>query len=112
MSKRVPIPVTPLDRAFGKTEGILPPMSEIPSEFKSQNNAWVKWQQQWFFEGLQRWPVPRDGVDLKTAMANLGCVQASFDPKHEHKEAGVAYLASLWFSSPNGEPIKKTALPA
>lgn len=28
-------------------------------------------------------------------------------PKHEHKQAGVAYLASLWFERPDGEPVKK-----
>lgn len=113
--QRKPIDVTAADRAFGSRkvlEQILPPMSEIPSEFKTQYHPWVKWQQDWFFSGLKRYPVPRDGIDRKQAMANLAVVQGSWEPKHEHKQAGVAYLASLWFTSPDGEPVpQKTAKP-
>ena len=98
--ERRPIPVTKADQVFGgKVDEILPPMSEIPDEFKSSlGNRWLRWQQDWFYKGLDRYPVPREGIDLKTAMANLACVQGSYAPKHEHKQAGVAYLASLWFT--------------
>jgi hypothetical protein len=110
---RKPIAVNSLDQAFGGAGGtlhkILPPWKDIPEEFKRHGGQWVKWQRDWFFSGLKRWPVAREGVDLKMAMANLGVVQRSFEPKHEHKEAGVAYLASLWFTSPDGEPIKSEA---
>ena len=105
--KYAPINVTDVDRVFGgKAMDILPNFSAIPEEFTRGRNPWVQWQQKWFFGGLDRYPVPRDGIDLKLAMKNLACVQGSFEPKHEHKEAGVAYLASLWFSSPDGEPLK------
>jgi hypothetical protein len=108
--KRMPIEVTAADRAFGgKVNEILPPWAEIPEEFKRQGGQWVAWQQDWFFRGLKRYPVPREGIDLRQAMANLACVQGSFAPKHEHKQAGVAYLASLWFTSPDGEQIKSAA---
>lgn len=107
LAKRMPIAVSAADRAFGgKLRDILPPMSEIPAEFQREGGTWVKWQQKWFYSGLDRWPVPRDGIDLKSAMANLGCIQGSYEPKHEHKQAGVAYLASLWITSPDGELIK------
>ncbi len=106
--KRLPIPVTALDRAFGGAGGtlhkILPPMREIPTEYEGRD-MWEDWQAEWFFRGLKRRPVPREGIDLNTALDNLAVVQGSFEPKHEHKQAGVAYLASLWFSSPNGDPI-------
>lgn len=106
--KRVPIGVSVSDRAFGGRVGeILPAWKDIPDEFKHDNNPWVRWQQGWFFSGLTRYPVAKEGIDLKLAMDNLACVQGSFSPKHEHKQAGVAYLASLWFSSPDGEPIKQ-----
>ena len=39
----------------------------------------------------------KDGVDNKKAMAAISAILRSFDPKHEHKEAGVAYLFSEWF---------------
>lgn len=104
--KYTPIEVSRVDMAFGgKAMEILPPWSEIPDEFKCQRSPWVKWQQDWFFSGLKRMPVPNAGVDLDRAMQNLACIQRSFEPKHEHKEAGVAYLASLWFSSPEGSEM-------
>jgi anti-sigma factor ChrR (cupin superfamily) len=100
----LPQDVSKADQVFGgKAMEILPPYSKIPKEFKDQGNPWVYWQNNWFFRGLQRYPVAKDGIDLKKAMANLACVQGSYAPKHEHKQAGVAYLASLWFSSEEGE---------
>jgi hypothetical protein len=98
---RQPIPVTKLDSVFGgNVKEILPPYDEIPSEFKRQGHPWVRWQQEWFFHGLKSLPTPKEGIDGNMAIANLACVQGSFEPKHEHKEAGVAYLASLWFEKP------------
>lgn len=112
-NKYQPIEVSSVDVAFGgKAMEILPPMSAIPRQFQSMSNPWAKWQADWFYSGLSRYPVAKEGIDLKTAMQNLSCVQGSFEPKHEHKSAGVAYLASLWFSSPDGEPIKKRAATA
>jgi hypothetical protein len=109
MSKtRAPIEVSKADVVFGgKVSEILPPMTEIPAEFHDGTSPWNKWQREWFFRGLARWPVAKEGLDLSLAMANLACVQGSFEPKHQHKEAGVAYLASLWFVSPDGEPTEK-----
>lgn len=105
-----PIPVSRADVVFGgKVDKILPRWSDIPDEFKRGTSPWCAWQGAWFFKGLKRYPVPKEGIDLGMAMANLGAVQGSFQPKHEHKEAGVAFLASLWFSSPDGEPTKQAA---
>jgi len=39
-----------------------------------------------------------EGVDGGLAIRHLQVIQASFEPKHEHKEAAVAYLASPWFT--------------
>lgn len=103
----LPIPVSDVDIAFGgKAMEILPPVSEIPEEFLNRSNEWSRFVSGWFFGDLKRYPVPREGVDFNLALRNLACVIGSFEPKHEHKEAGAAYLASLWFSSPDGEPIK------
>ena len=103
----LPIPVSDVDMAFGgKAMEILPPMDAIPAYFQRGNSEWNRFVSGWFFGGLKRYPVPREGVDFNLALRNLQCVIGSFEPKHEHKEAGAAYLASLWFKSPNGEPIK------
>ena len=103
----LPIPVSDVDVAFGgKAMQILPPISEIPDEFQNYSNEWNRFVSSWFFGGLKRYPVPREGVDFDLALRNLMCVIGSFQPKHEHKGAGAAYLASLWFSSPDGELIK------
>ena len=106
--KYLPIEINDVDIAFGgKAMKILPPYDGIPDEFKRASNPWVKWSGDWFFKGLDRYPVANDGIDLRLAMRNLSAVQRSFEPKHEHKEAGVAYLASIWFSSQDGELIAK-----
>jgi hypothetical protein len=103
---RVPIPVSSLDLAFGgAVNDILPPWDIIPDEFKSGRGIWPKWQSEWFFNGLKSLPTPKEGIDVDLAMKNLACVQRSFAPKHEHKQAGVAYLASLWFETPEGTPV-------
>ena len=108
--KYTPIEISAAEVAFGgKAMQILPPYSAIPDEFKHGDNLWVKWSGDWFFNGLDRYPVANEGVDLNLAMRNLSAVQRSFEPKHEHKEAGVAYLASLWFSSPEGVPVGQEA---
>lgn len=105
LPKYMPRKVDDLDAAFGGSAmKILPPMNKIPDEFMSFRNPWVKWQIDWFHKGLDHCPEPRAGIDMNLAMVNLACVQRSFEPKHEHKQAGVAYLASLWFTSPDGEP--------
>lgn len=108
--KHMPIEVSKADQAFGgRVDEILPKWAEIPDEFKRDSNPWCRWQADWFYSGLNRYPVAKDGIDMNMAMRNLACVQGSFAPKHEHKAAGVAYLASLWFSSPDGEEIAKAA---
>jgi len=108
--KYQPINIDAVSQAFGGgAMNILPPYSAIPSEFKSSGNQWNRWTASWFFKGLEVLPVPKQGIDLRLAMRNLATVMRSWEPKHEHKEAGVAYLASLWFERPDGEPIKESA---
>lgn len=81
--------------------GLMPPHKDIPREFNSDRNEWTLWQRKWFFEGLDGTPEPKAGIDADKAMRHLATIQRSWSPKHEHKEAAVAFLASLWFRSPN-----------
>ncbi len=86
----------------GVVSNLMPPMDEIPSEFRNHSmSGWNRWQAEWFFNGLKELPVAKDGVDQHLAIRHLKAIQGSFEPKHEHKEAAVAYLASLWFVAPS-----------
>lgn len=90
-----------IDQALPKhTVDCMPAYTIIPEEFKRQSNPWVRWQNEWFFDGLKAAPEPLDGIDGKAAMRHLRYIQTSFDTRHEHKEAAVAYLASKWFLKP------------
>ena len=78
----------------------MPRYEDIPAEFKSDTNPWVEWQSQWFYAGLPAFPQAREGINRNDAQRHLGAIQRSFEPKHEHKMAAVAYLASLWLQKP------------
>lgn len=84
----------------GDVDRLMPPMSEIPDEFHHGHTEWNRVQQDWFFRGLKgaEWE-PKDGIDLAAALRHLKAIQSSWAPKHEHKEAAVAYLMSLWFDA-------------
>jgi hypothetical protein len=94
-----PQPVDDLALSFGgRMADLLPPVSEIPAEFHRHNGTeWNRRVSAWFFSGLKGRLVPREGVDSRVAVRHLQAILGSWEPKHEHKEAGVAYLMSLWF---------------
>lgn len=83
------------------TDGYLPPMSEIPDEFSEPvgGNPWIDLTEQWFANRLKEIPsfAPNEGVDAEAAYRHISMCLKSYDPKHEHKIAGCAYLMSLWF---------------
>ena len=76
---------------------LLPPYAEIPEEFRRGHGKWNDFMSTWFFKGLKGATItPKDGVDLGKALRHLKAIIGSFEPAHEHKEAAVAYLSSLW----------------
>lgn len=94
-----PIEVNGIDAAFGgNMKKLLPAWNEIPEEFKHRRNKWVDVVGDWFFCGLKncRW-TPKEGIDTGRALAHIKAIMASWEPKHEHKEAGCAYLLSEFF---------------
>ena len=98
-----PKPVTGLDMAFGGANTVrdfMVPMSQIPAEFHRSCGKWIDLVSRWFFSGLPKGTgfIARDGIDKDAALRHLRTIMVSFEPKHEHKEACVAYLMSLWFS--------------
>lgn len=105
----VPQPVDDLALAFpAHAIEMMPAMADIPEEFRQDRGdarPWIKFQQRWFARGLKGVAITaKNGVDKNTALRHLALIQGSYEPQHEHKEAAVAFLASLWL-----EPV---SLPA
>jgi hypothetical protein len=95
--------VTRADAYFGPRHigDFLPAWDAIPDEFKHDRNPWSTVATRWFFEGLPKGLlVAKPGISQNDAIAHLSTVLRSFEPKHEHKKAGAAYLMSLWFEEP------------
>ena len=103
-----PKSTTRLDIAFGpkNLKDYLPAMSEIPKEFESWSNPWNKLVSEWFCRGLKESPKAKEGIDSTAALAHIRTILGSFEPKHEHKTAGCAYLMSLWFELPEEKPSR------
>ena len=77
----------------------MPTREEIPEEFWQGHTKWNKLASQWFFSGLKGAEFTMvDGVDQDLALRHLGSILGRYAPKHENKEAAVAYLMSLWLS--------------
>ena len=103
----IPKEVNNLDLGFGPNNlnAYLPTWEEIPQEFKTSDMRgrgeaakWVKIVDDWFFSGLQNLvAIPKAGIDKNIAMRHIVTILHSFDPPHEHKTAGVAWLLSQWF---------------
>jgi hypothetical protein len=97
----MPIPeMTAVDLAFSNDEH-LPKYDDVPDAFKRHNNPYAKFISDWFFGGRTKEDidrlVPKPGVDKDKALKAIIAVLKSYGPKHEHKEAGCAYMLSEWF---------------
>ena len=78
---------------------LLPPMSEIPEDFRKHRNGWCTIAMKLFFSG-GKLPQVKEGIDAGKAKRHLMAVLGSFEPKHEHKEAGAGWLMSMWYEQP------------
>jgi len=106
--KYVPIEVTDVELAFGGRDmkKLLPDMADIPEEFRQGRTKWNRLFGMIFFQGRAPGTISGvDGIDQEKAGRHLRAVMKSWEPKHEHKEAGCAYLMSLWFGDwdPEGQ---------
>lgn len=101
-----PVPMADIEAALPASVGhLMPAQDDIPQEFwrgTGDARRWVQFQQDWFFRGFPRGTkfVAKPGVDLTLALRHLTAIQRSWEPKHEYKEAAVAFLASLWLVEP------------
>ncbi len=102
-----PQEVTDLDIAFGGAGnfGRLIPDRKTLNAFKPQ-----KWSRELFMTlfysgGSVAHLEPKPGIDHAKALRHIRVVMGSFEPKHEDKEAAVAYFFETWFT------VKKEAKP-
>lgn len=77
----------------------MPPMEEIPEEFKRGHTEQNKLASVWFVSGLPEGTkfYPKPGVDARAAVRAINATLSSYAPKHQHKEAAVAYMIASWF---------------
>ncbi len=103
-----PKDVSDVDMTFpASVKHMMPKWEEIPEEFKRGHGKWNDLMSDWFDRGLKSLSVtPKEGIDQNKAIRHLSCILRSFEPKHEHKEAAVAYLMSQWFEDATWEPAK------
>ena len=92
--------ITDTEVAFGSTK-YLPKMKDIPEDFFKRSNVYVQLFNAIFFKGLVEFNYePMEGFSKDTINKVIASHAGSFMPKHEHKEAGVAYMMSLMFKNP------------
>lgn len=94
-----PQKIDDVDVAFpAKVSHLMPKFEEIPANYPNKSK-WLQFQSDWFYTGIKGKDLKvKEGIDKRDAIRHLQAIQGSFEPKHEHKEAAVAYLASLWFT--------------
>jgi hypothetical protein len=97
----LPVPtLTDADLAFGSIAH-LPAWADIPEAFRRNSGAayrWCEFVSTWFFAGTNTALLtPKPGVDKTAALRAVRGILGSFEPKHEHKIAGCAFLLSEWF---------------
>lgn len=92
--------VSDTDVAFGGDMKVLmPPMSDIPKEFHDGNTKWNEITSAWFFGGLSKDTkfYAKEGINPQKALKHIKAILGSYAPRHEEKEASVAFLLSEWF---------------
>lgn len=86
---------------------LMPLYEDIPEEFRDDSSKWCRVVSRWFssefdIHGPRLGLVlhAKEGINYESAIRHCKSILRSFEPKHEEKIAGVAYLASLWFEMP------------
>jgi hypothetical protein len=106
-----PIPtLSEIDVAFGSVKH-MPKYEDIPESFRRYHgDVHVDAIESWFYHGgtieapdtlkLKSGSFKaRTGVDFSGALRAIKAILGSFEPKHEHKIAGCAFLLSEWFEA-------------
>jgi hypothetical protein len=104
MKEFKPVKIRDVDLAFPATVvgTLLPLWSDIPNEFREDRTEWTALVGRWFALGLSFVPEVKPEFNKTDVWRHLKACMSSFEPKHEHKVAGVALLMSQWC-----EPLPK-----
>lgn len=80
---------------------LMPAYKDLPEEFKGRDHPMVKIISTWFYQGLPAGMIvkPKPGIDRQKALIHISTIMGSFEPKHQHKEAGCAFLLAQWFET-------------
>lgn len=89
---------------------LLPDPADIPDEFWAGGTPWNDFASHWFFQGLPEdtKAYMKPGRDGATCFRHLQAIKGSFQPKHQHKEAALAFLASQWMYAVEAPSLGKT----
>lgn len=127
--------MTDADLAFGNIKH-MPRYDTLPEDFRRhRGNVYTEAISSWFFSGVKfigkgdskevngieanvgyrsdrpvRF-VAKPGINAGKALRAIRAILASWEPKHEHKEGGAAYLLSQWFDieDSNGKETEENA---
>jgi len=105
--------LTKLKLSFWPSIKYLPSLEEIPEKFKGFNNGIFQNEliEKWFFKGLKKDDIdlliPKAGVDKNNALIAIHVILISWEPSHEEKMAGAAFLLSEWFEEPKIKDAKQ-----
>jgi len=94
-----------LSAAFGARLADYPRMEAVPKQFQEHSGQYQNVVSSLFFRGGKLSDYGLDfkpSIDRAAAMTALRALLGSFDPKHEHKTAVVAWALSEWC---DGTPI-------
>ena len=97
-----PVDLSVIDTTFpARALEWMPLWEEIPEDFRTGDGEAARWHKivhDWFYRGLDEPQFfLKPGIDGEVAVRHLQAILGSYAPKHEHKVAAVAWLASLWF---------------
>lgn len=101
----VPLTLSDLDLAFpAHALDWMPEWDALPEEWRDPDGWEVKLWRDIFFRSSNEdfdWEalklIPVEGIDPEVAWRHLIAITSSYAPKHQHKEAALAFLTHHWF---------------
>ena len=79
---------------------LLPLWDDISDKYKDERHPLQEIASRWFFEGAHEYVfTPREGVDANKALRMIAACMGSYEPKHQHKMAGIAYMLDEFFEN-------------
>lgn len=83
---------------------MLPVYAELHADFRTDEHPMCEVANHWFRYGLKQGVklYPKPEISGEEVFRHLSCCMGSFQPKHEHKIAGVAFLLDLWLEKIEG----------